>query len=139
MYYNNKRLALSAFWALLGATLLILSLTEEDDWKGVFEGQKTLLNGQKQLYYVQEETVPEGYEAEMTREKDTSLILTNRHEPDAVDVTVFIAWKDVSNAKETRPESVSVTLFADGEEYETRTLTADDEDPDDEVLGPHGL
>ena len=28
MHYNNKRLALSAFWALLGATLLILSLTE---------------------------------------------------------------------------------------------------------------
>ncbi len=28
MYYNNRRLALSVFWAVLGAVLLILSVTD---------------------------------------------------------------------------------------------------------------
>ncbi|NLD30443.1 MAG: M3 family oligoendopeptidase, partial [Clostridiales bacterium] len=28
MYYNNKKLALSIFWVVLGLTLFILSLTE---------------------------------------------------------------------------------------------------------------
>ena len=28
MYYNNKRLALSVFWVVLGAALMVLSLTE---------------------------------------------------------------------------------------------------------------
>ena len=28
MYYNNKRLALSAFWVVLGAALLVLSVAE---------------------------------------------------------------------------------------------------------------
>ena len=28
MYYNNRRLVLSVFWAVLGAVLLVLSLTE---------------------------------------------------------------------------------------------------------------
>ena len=28
MYYNNKRLALSIFWAFLGVVLMVLSITE---------------------------------------------------------------------------------------------------------------
>ena len=28
MYYNNKRLALSVFWVVLGAALLVLSIAE---------------------------------------------------------------------------------------------------------------
>ena len=31
MYYNNKRLALSVFWIILGAALFILSITEVID------------------------------------------------------------------------------------------------------------
>ena len=31
MYYNNKRLALSLFWAVLGAVLMVLSVTEALD------------------------------------------------------------------------------------------------------------
>ncbi len=38
MYYNNKRLALSAFWVVLGAVLLGLSMAEKVDgsvWSGM--------------------------------------------------------------------------------------------------------
>ena len=31
MYYNNKRLALNIFWILLGAVLIVLTLTEKLD------------------------------------------------------------------------------------------------------------
>ena len=42
------------------------------------------------------------------------VIVTNKHEIDKTKVTVTKAWNDNDNADKTRPESVSVTLSADG-------------------------
>ena len=44
MYYNNRRLALSVFWVLLGAVLLVLTLTERLD-SAIYSGMGGAMMG----------------------------------------------------------------------------------------------
>ena len=49
-------------------------------------------------------------------------MLTNEKEPEKTQVSVTKVWEDQENAAEKRPESISVTLLADGEAVGTATL-----------------
>ena len=69
--------------------------------------------------YSVEEEVPAGYEAtyETVENEDgtTTVAITNTHEHVTVDVTVSKVWDDGDDADELRPDSVTVSLYADGE------------------------
>lgn len=69
------------------------------------------------IYTCRETAVPNHYE--MTQTGDT---ITNSHIPDNVEVTVTKVWEDSNNADGDRPDSVTVTLFADGKST-GKTLT----------------
>ena len=71
-------------------------------------------------YRAEESAIPGGYT--VTQDGDT---VTNFHLPSTVDVAVTKVWNDFGHEDE-RPESVTVTLTADGEVTEqTLTLTAE--------------
>ena len=71
-------------------------------------------------YTVTEDPVPE-YEAEIE-----NLHITNRHEPETVDIPIEKKWDDADNQDGKRPEQITVHLFADGEEIDSAEVTPDE-------------
>ena len=82
-------------------------------------------NGEEVTYTVTEAAI-NGYETKGSPAKDHGTI-TNTHEPIKTTVKVTKAWEDEENKYETRPESISVTLKADGTAVgEAQKLSGDD-------------
>ena len=47
--------------------------------------------------------------------ENRDFVVTNPHTPETVDIHVIVKWEDEDNKYETRPEEVTVYLYADGE------------------------
>ena len=54
-----------------------------------------------------------------------SLTLVNTHEVEKKDLKVTKIWEDNNNKSNTRPDSISVNIFANGELFKQITLTKD--------------
>ena len=73
-------------------------------------------DGKEITYTVEEKEIP-GYTTTGSPAEDHGTI-TNKHEPVKTTVKVTKVWEDEDNEYETRPESISVTLMAPGEDGE---------------------
>lgn len=77
-------------------------------------------NGTELTYTVDEPTVPEGY----TKTVDNStLTVTNTHEPDSVEIQITKSWNDDSNRDGIRPDNIVVRILRNGKDMNTVTLT----------------
>ena len=84
-------------------------ISEENGWKFTYTGLYKYEDGEEIEYTADEEEVPEGYEKSVD-----GLVITNRHEPERFDVTVEKKWEDGDDADGLRPDSVTVSLKANG-------------------------
>ena len=78
------------------------------DWTATFKDLPKFENGKEIVYTVTENAVP-GYET-----KIEGFTITNTHEPETTELNVQKFWKDENNKDKTRPESVKITLYANG-------------------------
>ena len=85
------------------------TVTAEDGWAWNFTGLPEYNSGTKITYKVEEAAV-EGYEAEVD-----GYNITNTHAVEKIDVTVTKIWSDYNNGYGTRPQSITVQLYANGE------------------------
>lgn len=98
-----------------------MTLTEDDDWTGTFEGlQKyNYENGELVEYYVEEEAIP-GYTTTVEGSNEEGYIFTNSSDA-TITANVYKYWYGDQAAE------ASFDLYADGEATgETLTLTEDD-------------
>lgn len=72
-------------------------------------------------YTVKEVEIPNEYSVDYS--KDTFTI-TNTHIPSKIEKQITKLWDDQENSNNTRPESISVALLANGQEYETVELNS---------------
>ena len=100
-----------------------VTLTEKDNWTKTITGLQKYENGEEIVYTVVEFEV-DGYET--TYSEDT-LTITNTHEPEKTTITVEKVWADDDNIAGTRPESVTITLLANGEEVGNVVLSEENE------------
>ncbi|MBO5517145.1 MAG: Cna B-type domain-containing protein, partial [Firmicutes bacterium] len=83
--------------------------------------------GHKIEYSVTEDEIalveghPTGYTATYSEQ---GYDITNKHEPETIEIPVTKTWDDYENRYNTRPESITIRLLADGEEIDVVTLTA---------------
>ncbi len=112
-----------------------VTLSEDNNWQitienvAVYQDVAAWKAGTENVFTVEEAAV-DGYTATYDSSFDGetySFAITNAHTPDmtTVDVAVAKAWDDYDNFDGSRPESVDVTLFINGEAFETVTLSAD--------------
>ena len=85
------------------------TVTAEDGWAWNFTGLPEYNSGTKITYKVEEAAV-EGYEAAVD-----GYNITNTHAVEKIDVTVTKIWSDYDNGYGTRPQSITVQLYANGE------------------------
>ena len=89
-----------------GATVQSKTVTAEDGWTWNFTELPEYSNGKKITYTVEEGAV-EGYTPEVN-----GYSITNTHEVEKIDVTVTKTWSDYDNQYNTRPQSITVQLYA---------------------------
>ncbi len=112
-----------------------VELTESNNWKATIEGLPKNSAGEEIEYtWVEDETtLPEGYEMTSNTTEGDLTTITNSYEPETTDVTVVKEWDDAEDQDGIRPETITVTLKADGKDIEvegidpTVTLNANNE------------
>ena len=89
-------------------------LTADNGWEGFFSYTP---DTQDSKFEVQEVEV-EGYKSEVSGDVNEGFIITNTYEapePEKIDIEVTKKWDDSNDADGLRPESVTVTLDANGD------------------------
>ena len=106
----------------------ILTLNEDNEWKGTFKELDKNKAGREIAYTIKEEPVPSGYEVAITGTAATGFLVTNTHEPAEIEIPVEKTWNDAENQDGKRTDSVTIKLLADGEDTgKILTLNEDNE------------
>ena len=100
-----------------------VTLNEANSWTATISGLPKYANGQVITYTWTEAELPEGYELTNTEVNGYVTTLTNTHTPETIEIDVIKVWDDDDNESEKRPKTISVTLYANSKEYETITLS----------------
>ena len=99
--------------------ILTVTLSEQNSWYAETDLLPKYADGEEIEYTWTESRLPEGYTLTATStETDgevTFTTLTNTHVPEETVTTVIKAWDDADDKFGKRPESITMTLKADGE------------------------
>ena len=92
-----------------------VTLNSTNNWEHTFSNLPKYKNGIEIKYAVEEKNVPEGYIVEVTGTEEAGYTITNSHEIEkTTSVEVNKKWEDSNNQEELRPDSIEVTLLANG-------------------------
>ena len=79
-------------------------------------------DGDTEIVYTVEETPVDGYMASVAETEDGFKII-NRHEPELISITGTKTWDDDDDRDGARPATVTVRLYADGTEVDSKEFT----------------
>lgn len=89
-------------------------VTAEDNWEWSFGSFYKNDKGKEIDFTISEDPI-EGYSSEISGDAANGFTVSNRHEPDKVQLTVSGMWNDDSNRDGIRPDSATVKILANGE------------------------
>ncbi len=97
-------------------------VTAAENWQWQFQGLDRYRRGRSVIYTLAEDPVP-GYSTLYSRTAK-GYDITNRYTPGKVAASGFKSWADDEDRDRLRPEAIVIRLLADGEETDSRTVTA---------------
>ena len=102
-----------------------VTIDASTDWKYVFSKLPKYDENKNEITYkVVEGTVPEyDTEYEIT---DNEVEIYNHHTPEKISISGSKTWDDADNQDGKRPESITVKLLANGQEKDSKAVTAND-------------
>ena len=105
-----------------------IEMSAENNWTATTGDLPKYNNGEEIVYTFVEDEV-KGYESsirEPVKDNDgnTTIVIVNYHEIETIDLTIEKVWDDAGH-EDVRPSSIIVSIFADGEEFETIKITAE--------------
>jgi len=108
--------------------LKTIEMSAENNWTATTGDLPKYNNGEEIVYTFVEDEV-KGYESsirEPVKDNDgnTTIVIVNYHEIETIDLTIEKVWDDAGH-EDVRPSSIIVSIFADGEEFETIKITAE--------------
>ena len=106
-----------------------VTLNGENNWTAVFEDLNKDADKQPIEYTVEEvleESTAEKYTSVISGNAETGFTITNSHTPEVIDIDGSKTWDDADNQDGKRPESITIRLYADGTEKESREVTAEE-------------
>ena len=110
-----------------GAELTSVPLNQANNWRASFEGLYKYAAGVPITYTWSEDPVT-GYECVSSPDPAGDpyhTVLTNTHEIQKVTLSVEKVWDDDDDRDAKRPDTLAVTLYADGKEARTAELNAE--------------
>ena len=100
------------------------TLSADNNWTQSITGLDEKKDGTAIKYTWAEENVPKGYELTGNTTSGTVTTLTNKHVPEVTAITGTKTWNDNDDQDGKRPTSITVNLLADGNVYDSKTVTA---------------
>lgn len=105
-----------------------IEMSAENNWTATTGDLPKYNNGEEIVYTFVEDEV-KGYESSISEpvkdnDGNTTIVIVNYHEIETIDLTIEKVWDDVGH-EDVRPSSIIVSIFADGEEFETIKITAE--------------
>ena len=97
-------------------------LNADNNWNYTFTGLAKKSNGTELNYTVEETTVPDGYTKNITGSMTNGFVITNSHTPEKISIPVKKVWEDNDNQDGKRPTNITITLKANGEEVDGKTV-----------------
>ncbi len=101
-----------------GQEIAEANVTADTAWQYSFENLPKYENGVEIVYTITEDAV-DGYTATIN-----GFDVTNTYTPENIQVSVIKIWEDEDNIDNTRPESITVVLYANGVATEIKELSA---------------
>lgn len=105
----------------IGKTLI---LNKKNGWSDTFTGLDEYVSGKKIVYTIEEVSVT-GYKPEIRGNASTCFVITNTHTPETTEVSGSKTWDDADNQDGKRPDSITIRLYADGEQVKIVNVTAE--------------
>ena len=104
-----------------------VTLSESNKWKASFDNLPAMnrQTGKKIKYQVQEVKTAEGYEASVKEAPENTFTLTNTHEVEVIKVSGKKTWVDKN--ENTRPDKITVRLFANEKEVQAKEVKKSDD------------
>ena len=102
-----------------------LTLDEKNNWSGSFTNLDAKKKGKAIAYSVAEVSVPKGYTSEISGNATEGYIINNTHKTETVDISGTKTWKDNDNQDGKRPDKITVTLMANGEDVQSKEIAGD--------------
>ena len=102
-----------------------VTLNEANHWSAAFEELDAKKAGKDITYTVKEDDVA-GYAVAITGNAESGYTVTNTHTPETVAVNGSKTWDDNNDQDGARPESITIRLLANGEEVQSKEVTASD-------------
>lgn len=102
-----------------------LTLSKENRWMGIFSGLDEYAGGEKIVYSIEEVSV-KGYDSVITGDVSTGFVITNSHTPVEIDLSGSKTWDDADDQDGKRPDSITIRLYANGEQVKVVTVTEED-------------
>ena len=102
-----------------------LTLSSGNNWTGTFSGLDKYKDG-KEITYTIEEVSVNGYSTVVTGDASTGFMITNSHTPETISISGSKTWDDANDQDGKRPESITVSLLADGSKVAEKEVTASD-------------
>ena len=103
-----------------------LTLSKANRWMGIFTDLDEYKDGAKIVYTIEEVAV-KGYDSVITGDVSTGFVITNSHTPAEIDLSGSKTWDDADDQDGKRPDSITIRLYANGEQVKVVTVTADDD------------
>ncbi|MFC3900981.1 Cna B-type domain-containing protein [Aliicoccus persicus] len=103
-----------------------VTLSEENDWNHIWTELAVNAAGEEITYTIEELNVHEDYDVDINNENLGNVIITNSYTPEVTDVSGEKIWEDADNQDGVRPDEITVSLLANGEEIDSQDVTADD-------------
>ena len=104
-----------------------ITLTADNSWAATSKELPAKDGGETITYDVEEVDVPDGYTMTKTGDQSTGFIITNSHTVTKyVEFDVEKTWADKDNAEAKRPSKVTVRVFKNGEEIDSKDITEND-------------
>ena len=102
-----------------------LVLSDGNSWTGTFTELDKYQNGQEVVYTIEEVEV-NGYSTVVTGDASTGFTVTNSHTPATTEVSGSKTWDDADDQDGKRPDSITIRLYANGEQVKVVTVTEED-------------
>lgn len=106
-----------------GEEIDTITLSATNNWHHTFTALQKYKNGKVIEYTIEEKTILDGYTVEITGSAKEGYTITNTHTPVTIDITGEKVWLDNNNNDNTRPESITVKLLANGNVIKTIEVT----------------
>ena len=103
-----------------------IELNTENNWSNSFTNLDMYEAGELLEYSLEEVSLDNDYEANISGSQAKNFRLTNIRQPELIDIEVNKVWDDADDQDGVRPDTITIYLLKDGKKLDSKEVSAED-------------